>query len=588
MRYLLLSLFLVFFLFHFSNQVHSQESWVINNFESKINVTKTGEVLVVESIVVDFGSLQKHGIFRDIPFAYTTFSGEKIYTKIEVDNVTSNSGNIPFEVFKEGDFVRIKIGDPDKTTSGVQTYQITYTATGVLRAFDDYDEIFWNVTGNKWEVPIQKAKASATLPEDGITQLTCFEGSLGSKTNCNYSEINKREAHFESTKPLERREGLTLVVGYTKGLLPIIIVPPQKSVVDTLFTLTSIGAFVFSLILGVGVAFWLWFKSGRDYWWKRRFPHDPAAKHEAHPIKAYEPIVVEYDPPEKLRPAEIGLLLDESADTLDVTATIIDLAQRGYLSIKEEAKKWVFGKVGYVLTKKEKELSKLLPYEKELLDRIFEEKDTVKISELKTKFYQDLKTVKDKLYEEVVRKKFFYENPESVRNKYFLIGIFMSVVGAALIFLGFMLIFAILVALGAGSVLAGIILVAFSRFMPRRTAYGHDMFLRAKGYELFVSRAETYRQQFFERKNMFNEILPYAIVFGVTEKFAKAFADMGLKSPQPNWYTGSQPFNAAVFGSSISSFSNSLSSAMAAAPGGSGFSGGGSGGGFGGGGGGSW
>src|SRR3989344_4220040 len=115
------------------------------------------------------------------------------------------------------------------------------------------------------------------------------------------------------------------------------------------------------------------------------------------------------------------------------------------------------------------------------------------------------------------------------------------------------------------------------------------MFRRARGYELFVSRAEKYRQQFFERKNMFNDILPYAIVFGVTEKFAGAFKDLGIEPPRPSWYVGSGTFNPVLFGASMASFSNSFSSAISSAPGGgSGFSGGGAGGGFGGGGGGSW
>ena len=94
---------------------------------------------------------------------------------------------------------------------------------------------------------------------------------------------------------------------------------------------------------------------------------------------------------------------------------------------------------------------------------------------------------------------------------------------------------------------------------------------------------------FFEKKNMFNEVLPYTIIFGLTGKFAKALKDMGLKPANPSWYHGTQAFNALYFSSSVNNFSNSLSTAISSAPKSSGFSGGGSsGGGFGGGGGGSW
>jgi uncharacterized membrane protein len=125
------------------------------------------------------------------------------------------------------------------------------------------------------------------------------------------------------------------------------------------------------------------------------------------PIGAHETIVVEYEPPEKLRPAEVGVLMDERADTLDVTATIIDLATRGYLTITEVPKKWVFGSTDYTLARVKKDTASLLDYEKELFSKLFDEKDKVDMSSLKTKFYKDLKVVKDKLYEEIIKKGFF-------------------------------------------------------------------------------------------------------------------------------------------------------------------------------------
>ena len=145
-------------------------------------------------------------------------------------------------------------------------------------------------------------------------------------------------------------------------------------------------------------------------------------------------------------------------------------------------------------------------------------------------------------------------------------------------------------AFSLGLAVNGVFVLFMSRFMSRRTAIGHVAAQRIKGYELFISQAERYRQQFFEKKNLFNEALPYAIVFGSTQKFAKAFKDMGVAPQQPTWYHSSNAFNAYMFSSSINNFSSSFSSAIVAtAPKSSGFSSGGSsGGGFGGGGGGSW
>jgi uncharacterized membrane protein len=102
----------------------------------------------------------------------------------------------------------------------------------------------------------------------------------------------------------------------------------------------------------------------------------------------------------------------------------------------------------------------------------------------------------------------------------------------------------------------------------------------------------AYRQELFEKYNYFNEILPYAIAFGLTKQWAKAVADLDITAP--NWYTGSGSFNPASFGKSMTHFSRTSASTMtavkstSASRGSSGFSGGSSGGGFGGGGGGSW
>ena len=104
--------------------------------------------------------------------------------------------------------------------------------------------------------------------------------------------------------------------------------------------------------------------------------------------------------------------------------------------------------------------------------------------------------------------------------------------------------------------------------------------------------AETERQRFAERENIFSEYLPYAIVFGCVERWAKAFKDIDTSAQTSSWYVGNAPFNAGLMSSSLQGFSSNLGSAIAATPGssgGSGFSGGGgAGGGGGGGGGGSW
>lgn len=582
-------IFVALLLFFFSvSPTFAQAGWVITDFHSDITVDSTGSVLIKESINVDFNNLDKHGIYRDIPVVYQDDAENKTYTNVEIISVTQDNQKAEYKRIDNENNLRIRVGDPDKTISGKHSYLLTYKATGVLRSFADYDQFYWNVTGNEWEAPIERASANVTLPKDGIKKITCFQGYVGDTTSCVSSAPSPASAIFASDRPYNPTEGLTIVVDYTKGMVPILTIAPPKKITDDIFSATSFISFFLALACGIVGMLWVWMKNGRDLWFRTRRQMDPNAKEELMPLSVNEPVVVEFEPPEKLRPAELGVLMDEKADTLDITATIIDLANRGFLTIKEIEKKWLFGSKDYEMHRTKMAADKLLSYEKLLLDRLFVSGDIIKMSSLKMTFYNDLAEVKKKLYEDVMKKNFFVENPESKRNAYVGIGVGVSVLGGILMYFGFHFVIASLVSFGAGTILIGIILLFISQTMPRRSAYGRELYQRVKGYELFISSAEKYRQQFFEKKNMFNEILPYAIIFGLTGKFAQAMKDMGVTPKNPTWYSGTHTFTPTVFASDVNSFSKSLSSAIAATPSSSGSSGGSSGGGFGGGGGGSW
>ena len=566
------------------NIVKADNGWIIDNFQSNINILSTGKVEVTEVIDANF-AIQKHGIYRDIPYIYYNESNSPIYSEINIESVTQNNQSAIYKQYTSGNFLRLQIGDPNQTFSGKAIYQVKYLVSGVLRSFSDHDELYWDVTGNGWGIPITKASAAITLPTNGITAITCYEGVMNSKQKCNSQITSQTQADFETSQSLNVNEGLTIVVGYTKGLVPILTISkPQQNFSVSYSTSSSIAGFFPDLkasfvitLVGLALVIWLWWKKGRDL------------------TDGLETIVVEYFPPNNLRPAEVGTILDERADTLDVTATIIDLAARGFLTIKEEPKKWIFGSIDYTLSKLTKDQSNLLPFEKELMARIFDE-DVKKMSELERQFYDDLVKVKDKLYQDVVDKKFFPDKPESMKDKYLLLAISIIVIGAFIFGFSVKEYSNILGGTGLGIIFTGVILLLLSRTFSKRTELGHSTYRKILGFKMFVEKAEKYKQQFLERQNIFSEILPYAIVFGVTEKWAKAFATLGIKPSQPVWYYSPNPFNPVLFTSNISSFSNSLSSAIASTPvrnsfvsSGSGFSGGGfSGGGFGGGGGGSW
>jgi hypothetical protein len=528
--------------------------------------------------------------------------------ELDVRSITSNGQPIPYETSRNGANLVFKIGDPDVEVDGEQTYRIAYLLTGALNPQDAGDELYVNVTGLDWEVTIERASATVTAPS--INGIACFEGLAGSTSQCRTS-INGNTARFQSTGPLAPGRGITAVTQLTKGSvevppLTLVRVKSDREIVEDFVGLKPVPL-AFTALLGiVGPAMLAryWWLNGRDKWFGDAQFLTESARQETKPLLSRDTIVTEYTPPElgqrgrRLRPAEIGVLVDERADTLDATSTIVDLAVRGYLQIMEVEKTWIFGNTDYHLTKLKEPGPEdgLLDYEASLLRRLFEDDPkigaVVQMSDLKNEFYTDLAKVKEMLYTQVTSKdKFFAASPEKVREYTVLGGLGIAGAGAAAIF-------------GAGTVLGagvigvpivatGLLAAATAGFMPRRTAMGREMYRRCLGFKEYMVIAETDRQKFNEDINLFQEYLPYAMVFECVDKWAKAFDDLeNVPANATNsWYISSTPFRAAAFTASMSSFSSSISSAMSSTPGGSGssgFSGGSSGGGVGGGGGGRW
>jgi hypothetical protein len=591
---------------------HAQEDdtgWVITDFNASYAINSDGTVHAVEDIFVDFGTLQRHGIFRDIPVEYEY--DDENNRLISLTDIRVDDGSVPHqvEISDDGPNLRIRIGDPDTLVTGAQRYRIQYTINRGLNPFPDHDEFYWNVTGNDWPVPIGTSSASVTLPGPGVERVTCFQGPTGSTNPCSSSNFDGSSASFFNGS-LSERTGFTIVVGLEKGA--VLVEPPElvdahESAGEAIDNFLGLGPvpIVASILAGIGLIAAVirqWWVAGRDRWYGNNVLATAGAPSDQKPLFAHETIVTEFAPPDvdgaqpprRLRPAEIGLLVDERADTLDVTATIVDLAVRKHLSISEEETGGILGlfkKKDYELTRLEAPGDALLAYEQELLDALFETGSPVKLSDLKNKFHDDLARVKERLADDVTSElKLFPRSPERTRSAYQVAGAVIGGIGGALIY-GLGSLFGVGI-LGIPVVVAGVLVFLLAPLMPRRTADGRVMYHRALGFRRYIETAETERQAFAERANLFEEYLPYAIVFQAVDKWAKAFEDLGEEVTRPSWYSGRGPFLASAFASNVNDFSESISSVMASTPGGRGGSGfgggGGSGGGGGGGGGGSW
>jgi uncharacterized protein (TIGR04222 family) len=578
----------------------------IHNYDVDVRIEPTGTVRVHEVIDYDFGVVPKHGIFRDVPvrFDYPPKANHDRVYPLDVVSVQASEGTPAQYTIESGDvdgvgLKRIKIGDPDVTISGRHTYDITYTLKGVLNGFEDHDELNLNAIGPGWTVPIDRASVTVEAPAD-VTRVACFSGPVGSSLTCGTANSSGTTATF-TQDDMAPGEAFTVVVAIPKGVVP----PPtpileERFSLATAFSVTPATAGIAGglLILVIGAFAFLMIRFGRD----RRYRGSPvdqvfgseSGAQERVPVLHHEETPVEFVPPDNLRPGQIGTLVDFSANPLDVTATIVDLAVRGYLVIEEVPGEGGFlHKPDWKLTKKKEPGDDLKDYERKLLDALFQDRSEVKLSDLQYTFAERMNEVQQALTDDATAQGWFVRLPSIARMQWGCLGVLVLLVGAGLLTL--LIAFTHVALLGIPLVISGILLTFGAYWMPQRTAKGTAVLRRAEGFRRFINESEKERARFAERKNLFSEYLPYAIVFGATGKWAAAFSGLDDQAPDTSsWYVATTPFTFIAFSSAIDGFTVSTSGTLTSTPpstsGSSGFSSGGgfSGGGAGGGGGGSW
>ena len=573
----------------------------ITRFDSQVTVEPDGDVTVADRITYDFGPNERHGIERWIPVRFRYDDVRRGYDRVYPLTVVSVSAapGTPagYRVVEEGDVRVIRIGDPDRTISGTHTYDVTYRLGGVLNHFADHDELFLNLLGTGSEVPVDALDATVTVP-GRIGRVACFAGQRDSRLPCAQATTDgARRATFRHDR-LASGEGVTAVVGFPVGLVPTPApILEERWSVQRAFALRTDTVAPAAGLLAAGVAGfgWLAWRMGRD----RRFVGAPTdivfgtvdGAEEPVPVGDRDPIPVEFVPPERLRPGQVGTLIDEQANVLDVTATIIDLAVRGYLRITEIPKEHWLGKADWELERLQpaQERVPLQRYERTLLTALFEDGSPVRLSDLKNTFASHLSEVRSQLYDDVVAQGWFRRRPDQVRTGWRAVGGLVIAAGVGLtVILARSTSYALL---GLPVVLSGLVLLIGSRRFPRRTPQGYGTLRRMRGFKRFIDESEKDRARFAEQQHLFSEYLPYAVVFGATDKWARTFSGLDGTVPRTDWYVGSHAFTYAAFASSMDGFTVTTSGTMASTPassGVSGFSGGGVGGGAGGGGAGSW
>jgi hypothetical protein len=573
----------------------AQDGERIRSYEVEVDALPSGRIHVVETIDYDFGGNQKHGIYRNIPVRFDYDDDYRREYPLRSVRVTGTPGTpVQTKVERSGDYVNIRVGDPDRTITGTHRYVLSYDVDGAINRFESHDELFWNAIGVEWAVPIDSG--SVTVRTSGaIETVACFAGPEGSRIPCASARADGTSAYF-SQGALGAYEGLSVVValpaGYAATPGPVL---KEKWKFSKAFSPSAVpaGLAVLVLVSGVYAVARLTWRTGRDRRWPGLVPGlEPvagAAVPEEHvPLFGRGAVSVEYEPGDDMRPALMGVLMDEQADPLDVTATVVDLAVRRHLTIEELPRRGLFRRRDWKIRRLDAPTVDLARWESTLLAALFEKGDEVEVSDLKNEFHTHLKQIQEQLYADVVTSGWFTRRPDSERGRWFGIAMGVVVLGGGLTWL--LAKYTSFGLVGVATVLVGLVLLSVHKRMPFRTAKGTAALDRARAFRRYLATAEAEQLRYEEREGIFARYLPYAVVLGEAERWAKAFGDLGGKAAQElYWYSGPNGWSAADFGDSMSSFATSTAGTLASAPGGgSGFGGGGAGGGGGGGGGGSW
>lgn len=584
---------------------------------------RDGSVDVAEHLTWEFPTgEQRHGIERLVRVRVGYQNRTDVYREYAISDITATSpSGAPAAVSVtdavDGASVRIRVGDPEQTVSGTQSYVVRYHLRAVVNGFPDHAEFYWNLVQPGDPQSYEHVTATVAGP-DPSDRAECFYGERGSTLRC--SAAPGSAAQF-SAPDLQPGQGVSLLVSLPRtafGTLEPVLHQGRVSAsggVEALpitgaVAVLAVGAGLTLPLLAAGLMGTLVYTRGRDERYAGLTPGlRPALGDTAAVVRGGKPVVtVQFTPPEGVQPGMVGTIIDETANTVDVAATLVDLAVRGHLTIEPVGDHdWRLTRTAAISepasTSRSHQEQALLPYEVALYEGVFASSDTVLLSQLRNEFKPTLDRVQSLMYDEVVRRGWFRRSPQAQRAGWTALG---GILVAAGVFGSFWLGGAIgrlgpvagvpvppgFVLLG-GTILAGGIVVLLGRRMAYRTADGSAVLAQSQGFKQYLVTAEANQIRWEEAQDVFSRYLPYAIVFGVASQWASTFervaesaAAAGYVIAPPFWYLGGGYGSFGGIADSMDSFASTAGGAFASTPGGSGGSGFSSGGGFSGGGGG--
>jgi uncharacterized membrane protein YgcG len=560
---LLLSLFLCCFVVYptFAQPPTSEQ---ITLFKTEIVQEQNTDIHITEEIHYYFPTY-RHGIIREIPTSYKVQASFRRPTILTLDQIYYYDKQNPndrydrYERSSSSGYAVFKIGDPEQTIQGEYVYVIKYTLKNAVNYFDDHDELYLNITGNGWNIPIMQAESTIKVPGK-ILDKVCYTGSTGSTaSDCTFENIDNNSVKVTVNNPLGSSEGYTVALKMPKGSLED---TTKKQMFE--FLISNIG-----ILLPIPIFIFL----------------ASLVKNKGRNKKIT--VIPHYEKPKGLYPLLAGYIYKKTLNSRHITAQIIQLAIDGHILIKQE------GKRNYTLVKDHRGGDIDLEMPRTLYTGLFKGKDEVSTKKINSNFYLTVNSLNSSLSKTVYSDKYFSNERKKLQTTMLVLGIVGLCVSFALI--------APLSFIAAGGWILGMLLSSalifiFAFQVDLRAQKGNEIYYELEGLKMYIKTAEKHRIEFHNNpkkwRGVFENLLPYAIIFGLEKKWAKEFED--IYNEPPSWYEGDiYSFNPYLLTNSITDMNKNVNNAGGFASshggsGGSGFDGGSSGGGFGGGGGGSW
>lgn len=499
--------------------VHAEtKSLVWTRLDTEIEVQPNGDLKITETNVIDFTSGTFSWGFRDIERSRLT----------DVRDITVMENGQPLEteiVYTDDNKLRIKYYFLTPARNEQRTFVLNYTVVGATRYYDEGDQVFWAaVYPERSGFAVQNARAVVRLPAGAVATNAEVYG-----VRADVKGLGESVVVAEALEPIPSGDQMEIRVQFPHGIITGGPAPWQQAYdARRRFEETEKPRYDFFTLLvslliffgGPALAAVLYYTRGRD----------PNVG-----------LVAQYltEPPDA-PPGGLGTLIDETADMQDVVATLVDLARRGVLTMKEKPVEalggaltitdWTFAP-GENFGKVE-----LRPFEQKLVDALQLSQGERALSSFRNNFYAKLPELQSALYEEMVREGYYSRAPNTTRSTYQSLAIAIAVITvlafcASIALLSELTDYAICLPIALGATAAAFFLIA--RNMPARTRKGADARMRAEAFKRYLQNIEKYTDV-KASKDLFEKYLPYAIAFGLEHSWTKKFA--AVDAPMPPWY----------------------------------------------------